>query len=242
MFQVLFLAIFLSCAMGEFPLPQAPRAMLTTWQQQDPKQSSPETQPSGSTQQPPISPAAPAKPADKPKKVITNDDLKHPSGGFGFSPTDFNQINNCDRSCFEQVRQLAHVFPAANPNWKRDLLQAIDEVRKDGEWQKYLRDLYDMHLKFCQLGDEKRDELARDADPNNVTTREIAIDDKYDAKFKEAQSALQALTSRQTILQRKFADSPFAYQFANMQASRIQNANCAPQRYYNESPTDAEDQ
>jgi hypothetical protein len=31
-------------------------------------------------------------------------------------------------------------------------LQAIDTVRKDDEWQKHLRNLYDVHLKFCQLG------------------------------------------------------------------------------------------
>ena len=240
MFRVVLLAIVVSCAVGGFLFPQAPPTILAAWQQpQDPKQAPPEKQLPNASQQPP---ATPARPTDKPKKVITNDDLKAPAGGgFGFSPGDFSQINNCDRNCFEQVRQLARVYPGANPNWKRDLLQAIDLVRKDNEWQKYLHDLYDLHLRFCQLADEKRDELAKYADPNNVTPREIAIDDKYDAKFKEAQAALQALTGNQATLQRKFGVNPLAYQFTNVQISRIQNANCAPQRYYNEAPSDSED-
>ena len=190
----------------------------------------------------PTTPVTPAKAADKPKKVITNDDLKSGGGGgSGFSPMEFSEINDCDRNCFEQVRQLARVAPASNPNWKRDLLQAIDQVRKDDEWQKYLRELYDLHLKFCQLGDDKREELNKYADPRNVTPREIAIDDKYDVKFKEVQASLQTLYTRQGDLQRRFGANPFAYQFSNVQTTRIQNARCAQQRYPRYAPSYADD-
>ena len=147
-------------------------------------------------QQPTAAPATPAvpvtpplpQPPEKPRRVITNDDLKG-GGGSGFSPMEFSEINDCDRYCFENVRQLARASTSSNPNWKRDLLQAIDRIRSDAEWQTYLRELYDVHLKFCQLGDEKREEPSRDADPHNVTRREIAIHDKYDAKFKEDREA-----------------------------------------------------
>jgi hypothetical protein len=76
--------------------------------------------------------------------------------------------------------------------------------------------------------------LAKYTDPNNVTPQELAIDEKYDAKFTEAQNTLRALDSRQAALQRKFAGYPLAYQFTMLQASRIQTANC-------DSPTDADD-
>ncbi len=174
--------------------------------------------------------------------MITNDDLKGGGSDGGFSAANFSQINDCDRSCFDQVRQLALVNPAANPNWKRDLLQAIDTVRKDDDWQKYLRDLYDVHLKFCQFGSEKRDELAKYADPHNVTPKEIAIDEKYDAKFKETQTQLSNVYARQAAVQRKFAENPFAYQFTIVQTNRIQNANCGAQRYSSYTPADSEDQ
>lgn len=185
---------------------------------------------------------APEKPPPKPRKVITNDDLK-PARGAAFSGADFGQINDCDRNCFEKVRELARVAPGSNPNWKRDLLHAVDTVRKDAEWQGYLRSLYNVHLKFCQFGAEKRDELAKNADPHNVTPREIAIDEKYDAKFKQAQVELQDLYSRQAALQRKFGADPFAVQFSFVQTSRIQNAPCEQQWYPSPTPTeDTEDE
>ena len=154
---------------------------------------------------------------------------------------EFSEINDCDRYCFENVRQSARAPTGSNPNWKRDLLQAIDRVRSDAEWQTYLRELYNVHLKFCQLGDEKREELNRDADPHNVTPREIAIDDKYDAKFKEVQATLQTLYYRQADLQKRFGANPFAFQFSIVQTSRIQNANCAQQRSPRYTPNDADD-
>jgi hypothetical protein len=59
---------------------------------------------------------------------------------------EFSEINDCDRYCFENVRQLARAPSCSNPNWKRDLLQAIDRVRSDAEWQTDLRELYNVHL------------------------------------------------------------------------------------------------
>src|SRR5882724_10419926 len=196
--------------------------------------------PSDNPPQPPA--AADAKPASpKPhQKVYTNDNLPKANPG-DFSGADFSEINNCDRSCFEQVRQLAHVFPGPNSNWKRDLLRALDTVRKDPDWQKYLRDLYDVHQRFCALGAEKRDEIAYVADPANVTPREIAVEDKYDAKFKQAQASLEQVSARQHGLQQLFGASPFSLQFSQLQISRIQNAPCGSQRYPDPTPSEGSD-
>jgi len=183
--------------------------------------------------------AAPAKSAKSHARVYTNDNL--PTGPDASGAMDFGTINDCDRNCFEQVRQLAHVSPSINPNWKRDLLRALDPVRQYPEWQQYLRDLYESHLRFCELGEEKRDELARVADPNNVTARELAVDDKYEVKFRLAQTSLQALYLRQRPLQQKFAFDNFSLQFSQLQVSRIQNAPCAQQRYMATGPIDSND-
>jgi len=180
-----------------------------------------------------------AQPAKPHAKVYTNENLPSAAGDSG--GLDFGSINDCDHRCFEQVRTLAHVSPAAAPDWKRDLLRSLDPVRKDPEWQQYLRDLYEAHLHFCQIGDEKRDELARVADPNNVTARELNVDDKYDAKFKQAQASLETLYLRMRPLQQKFAGSNFSLQFSQLQVSRIQSAPCANQNYTASGPTDADD-
>ena len=243
MLVAVYLAIFLTYAGGEL--------------QEAPAQSPippPAQQPQGDVKQPPSDkqqpgppapvaalPAPQAKPPRKPKRVITNDDLNGSGGGFSFSPQDFSQINDCNRNCFEQVRQLSGVAPSASPNWRRLLLQAIEDLRRDAAWQTYLRDLYDVHVKFCALGDEKREELARYADPHNVTPREVTIDEKYDAKFKQMQSELQLVYERQGPLQAKFSANPFAYQFSRVQADRIKSANCMSRQYPNYSPTDADD-
>lgn len=242
MLALLCLALSFSCPAGGFSRPLAQNATaLAIGHPQDAKPLPPEKPAFDSPQQAPTLPAPPAKPAQKPKRVITNDDLKGSgAGAFRFTPADFSQINDCDRNCFEQVRQLTHAFPAENPNWRRDLLQAIDQVRKDDTWQRYLRDLYEVHVKFCQVGNDKKDELARNADPRNVTPREIAIDEKYDLKFKEVQSELQAVYDRQASLQRKFGGN-YAYQFTVVQANRIHNAGCVSPRYPSYSPNDADD-
>jgi hypothetical protein len=187
-----------------------------------------------------LAPVADAKPPKLHKKIYTNDNLPKANPG-DFIGADFSEINNCDRNCFEQVRQLAHVLPGSNSNWKRDLLRALDTVRKDADWQKYLRDLYDVHQRFCALGAEKRDELAHVADPANVTPREIAVEDKYDSKFKQAQSSLEQVSARQHGLQQLFGASPFSLQFSQLQVSRIQNAPCGSQRYPGPAPSEDSD-
>src|SRR5260221_3023400 len=108
-------------------------------------------------------PASDAKPPRPRKKVYTNDNLPKANPG-DFSGADFSEINNCDRNCFEQVRQLAHVFPGSNPTWKRDLLRALDTVRKYANWQKNLPDLYDAHQRSCALCSGKLDDIAYVAD------------------------------------------------------------------------------
>jgi hypothetical protein len=201
------------------PVPQDPGPKLPSTD----KPSHPAT-----TQQPAATPAPAAKPAPK-KHVFTNDDLRSSPDA---APMDFGQVNDCDNSCFEQVRQLAHVMPIPNSNWKRDVLQAIDQVRKDSEWQPFLRQLYDMRMKFCALGEAKQSELNNVANPRNVTPQELSIDEKYDVKFKQQQAALQALAPRQNELLRKFAGNPYSLQFANLQVSHLSNAPCTYQRPY----------
>ena len=236
----LFSAVFVGAT---FPMAQT-QAPAATPQEAAPKPAPADTPASTPAQTPVASDTkpqgVPEKPATPKKKVYTNDNL--PKGAPGdFSGMDFSEINNCDRNCFEQVRQLAHINTSANPNWKRDQLRALDTVRTDAQWQQYLRDLFDMHLRFCALGAEKRDELAKVADPNNVTPRELAVDDKYDAKFKQAQASLEVLTSRQRGLQQTFAINPSSLQFSQLQVSRIQNAPCSAQRYVAGNPADADD-
>ena len=191
----------------------------TAQQPQDSAASGSEQQSTVSGQQSVAATSEPDKPSSKPKKVYTNEDLKGSGANdnFGTSSAGFEHINDCNASCFDQVRAMAQVDTIANPNWRRDLLDAIELVRNDGEWQRFLRDYYTAQYKLCQLSNDRRMDLARNSDPHNVTLQEIAIAEKYDAKVKAAQDELQALRAREYPLQRKFLTNRMAYQFSTLQ-------------------------
>jgi hypothetical protein len=193
------------------------------------------------SQKPEATPPVPAKHPKKHPKVYTDDDFK--SGGnlaVDGEQLDFNTLNDCDRACFDRVRNSSHIYTTSDSYWRQNVLAALDTVRKDSEWQTFLTDLYALHLKFCSIASDKQAELAKVADPNNVTEREIRVDEKYDAKFRALQSSAQALYLRKETIQRKYATKSYSLSFMNIQLSRIQNAGC-PSQPPPDSPDDHSD-
>jgi hypothetical protein len=228
--QIKYLAAVLWCAAGGSLF--RPRATIMTGprERQQADSQAPGDKPSArDTAQSPAAPAtaAPAKAADKPKKVITNDDIKSsPFARFGgLFYTSTGSINDCDANCFDQVRQIASA--ETNPNWRREVLEQIEFVRSDSEWQAYLHDLYDAHNKVCQLQFDKADELKRSGNMRNLGPQEIAIAEKYDTKMGAAQENLSDAVARQPALQERFVDKPYASSFARMQGMRMQGGFCA---------------
>jgi hypothetical protein len=173
-------------------------------------------------------PATNAKSAAKPKRVFTNDDLD--GKGSILFPTqgsiglDLNDVNNCDRNCFEQVRQAARVPAGASSQWKRDLLDGIEKVKADSQWQSVLVDLARLKGKYCQLGTDKNADLARHSDPRTVTKGEISIEEEYQRKFDALREETTAAYSHASIVAQKF--SGITLQFANLQQQRIMSAGC----------------
>jgi len=227
-----FLALTL-CGFHGLPL-LLPASLLATAvqeQQADDKKPSPEKPATDSASQEPTV-AAPAKPASKPKKVITNDDIKSsPFSSFGgLFYTNSGSINDCDANCFDQVHVMAHVGLEKNPNWRSDVLEQIDQVRSDGEWQAYLHELYNAHNKVCQLTFDKEDELRRSGNRRNLGPQEIAISEKYDEKMKAAQADLSEAVARQSASQKKFSGRPYANSFASLQGTRMQAGFCSQAR------------
>jgi hypothetical protein len=199
-------------------------------QQQDDKSAPGDKPAADSVQQTPA--ADTAKPSAKPKRVITNDDIKSsPYTGFGgLFYTNSGSINDCDANCFDQVRGFAQVEAERNPNWRRDVLQQLELVRSDSAWQAYLHDLYDAHRKVCQVTFDKTDEMRMSGNTRNLGPQEIAITEKYDAQMKSAQAELSSAVARQFMLQKKFADKPYANSFAMIQGTRMQGGFCSEAR------------
>jgi len=167
-----------------------------------------------------------AKPAEaKPHHVITNDDLgKGGASGAAGSEIDISTINDCDRNCFEAVRRGAPGFADSEGQWKRDLLHGIDKVAGDSKWQGALGEIAQAKGRFCQLAREKNDALANGANPQNVTERELSIDEEYDRKFKAAQGQMNAAFANADAVIRGY--SGIVVPFMNLQKTRVTNAAC----------------
>jgi hypothetical protein len=178
-------------------------------------------------------PASPAKSVDKPKKIITNDDIKSsPFVSFGgLFYMNSGSINDCDANCFDQVR-LFSFQPGSekNPTWRHDVLEQLEMVRSDSEWQGYLRQLYDAHNRICHLTFDKQDEMRRSGNTRNMGPQEIAITEKYDEKMKAAQDDLSALAEQQSAIQKRFADKQYANSFATVQSTRMRSGFCSQAR------------
>jgi hypothetical protein len=170
-----------------------------------------------------------AKAATKAKKIITNDDIKSsPASGFGgVFYVSAGAINNCDSMCFNQLRGNAWPGGKENPNWRRDILQQLDFVRSDSEWQGYLHELYRAHDAICQLTFEKQDEMRRSGSTRNLGPQEIAIADKYDDKISTTQATLTSAVARESELRQRFAGKPIANGFAMTQGVRMQGGFCS---------------
>lgn len=181
----------------------------------------------------PDSPAAAAQAARraaaarrKTGRVITNDDIAGIGSIYkGGAGPDLSNINDCDHACFDAVRTAARIYPNGF-QWQKDLLAAIDQVRSDAPWQGLLSDFGTLRGRFCTLEQQRNEEIARAADPKNVTPAEISIEEKYDRLFRDAQADLLDLYDRARILKQAHANNLLEIGFMDYQTARIVNANC----------------
>jgi hypothetical protein len=195
------------------------------WAGQQEQQQAPVDKPAGDGAAQGATTTTQTKPADKPKKVITNDDIKSsPYAGFGGLFYFYTgSINDCDANCFEQVRGFSGQYQATenNPSWRREVLQQIELVRSDSEWQLYRRQLYEVHNRICHVNFDEQDELRRAGSSRNMGPQQIEITEKYEAKRKQARGELDALVGQQAAPLKKFEDKPYAKGFAMLQATRM---------------------
>jgi hypothetical protein len=208
---------------------------------QQPAANSPTQAPAADANQP----QEPAKPApNRTHHVITNDELAGKGDVFGVAGAeiDISNINDCDRNCFDRVRTGAPGLADAAGQWKRDLLRGIDKVTADAKWQAALYEIARAKGRFCQLGREKNEALANNANPRNVTEQELSIDEEFDRKFKAAQQDLNAAYADADAVIRGY--SGIVIPFMNLQKSRVASAPCVqpqPPRYRPYQPPQPDD-
>jgi hypothetical protein len=190
---------------------------------------------------PPQEAPAPKK-ETKPHKVFTNEDVEGKGAAMYPSSADFvdlNAINECDRYCFEQVRQASHIPPGMSPNWKYALLDGIEKVRGDAAWQTILAQLASIKGKYCSLEAEKNAALARQAGSGTVTEGEISIEEAYERKIRALQAETAGVYERAEPIHRKYTGA--VVQFMTLQQQRIANIACPAARPAFDPPDDPDD-
>lgn len=192
---------------------------------------SPQSPPSKNAPQAPAgpAPAAPsAKPAAKPHKVYTNDDfdLLPNESGFADAQNLLDQLNDCDRHCFEQVGREAGATTGNPAKWKETLFDSIEKVKADQPWQDLLRQMIKIQAQTCDLQGQKAADMHRLADPNNVTPNELAVDREYAPKFAEVRQRLNAVATSADVHIAKNTSNGLQAEFMRLQMERIVHVTC----------------
>ncbi len=167
-----------------------------------------------------------AKPAAKPRHVITNEDIQAEHGRLASAnaDVDIGNINDCDAVCFQMVHNLANYYLVRNSDWQHDLLRGIGEVTDDPKWQAALFHIARMKARFCELNQDKNDDLSDVADPRKMTEDEISVDQEYDRKFKAAQAELNEAYAEADAAMRGYGG--IILPFMTMQKQRAGNRVC----------------
>ena len=173
-------------------------------------------------------PDSPAKPQAKPHKVFTNDDIDAQphdvsiQGGRDI----LQQLNTCDRTCFDQVVQRAGVNGGYTARWKLALLDAIETVKRDADWQGNLGEILGIQGQACETQTRKTEDLRKYADSRNITPSELAVERQYEPKFREIHARLNAALDRANSHIAKVAIDNLQAQFMHMQVDKLVHATC----------------
>jgi hypothetical protein len=201
---------------------------------QSPDQSAPETQQQPETQKPSASSAVPVSQAQSahtsapPKHhVFTNDDfdsLPHEANVNGGRDL-LEQVNSCDRNCFDQIARTLGGSYSLSVHWKQSLLNAVDKSKENLPWQQLLGEAIAIQAQSCELQMKKHQDMNRFADPRTVTHKELMVDREYEPKFREMTRRLNEVAVRANTNIRAVTD-PYLAEFMRLELNRIVNAQC----------------
>lgn len=172
-------------------------------------------------------PDSPAKPPSKPHKVFTNDDIDARPHyiTMGDARDLLQELNTCDRACFDQVAQRAGVY-ASTPRWKLVLLEAVETVKGDSVWQADLGQIIGIQNLSCETQARKTEDLRRYADSRNVTPNELAVERQYEPKLREIRNLLNAALDKANAHITKTAPGVLQSQYMHLQVEKIVQATC----------------
>jgi len=175
-----------------------------------------------------VNPDSQARPPAKPRKVYTNEDIDARPHDFTIegSRDILQQLNTCDRTCFDQVAQRAGLNGGSGPRWKLVLLDAIETVKADAAWQGILGEILGVQGLSCETQARKTEDLRKYADSRNITPSELAVERQYEPKFREIRARLNAALDRANAHITKASPDNLQSQYMHMQVDKLVHATC----------------
>jgi hypothetical protein len=173
-------------------------------------------------------PDSPPTPLAKPHRVFTNDDIDARPHDITIegSRDILQQLNTCDRTCFDQVAQRAGVNGVFSARWKLALLDAIEAVKADAAWQGSLGEILGVQGLACETQVRKTEDLRKYADSRNITPSELAIERQYEAKFRDIHNRLNTALDRANAHIAKTSPDNLQSQYMHMQVDKLVHATC----------------
>jgi hypothetical protein len=136
------------------------------------------------------------------------------------------QLNTCDRACFDQVAQRAGMNGGYSARWKLALLDAVEAVKADPAWQGILGELIGVQNLACETQARKTEDIREYADPRSITPRELAVEREYEPKFREIRNRLNAALDRANAHIAKSSPGNIQSAYMHLQADKMVHATC----------------
>ncbi len=168
------------------------------------------------------------KPAPKRHRVLTNEDLESRphEASFNGGRELLDEVNTCDRNCFDQVARTLGGSYTLDVHWKQAVLNAVDKAKEDQPWQALLGEMISVQAQSCELQMKKKQDMDRFADPRTVTHKELLVDREYEPKFREMTRRTNEVSARANAHIRQISDAYLA-SFMRVQLGRVVNATCS---------------
>jgi hypothetical protein len=177
---------------------------------------------------PAAAPDSQPKPPAKQHRVFTNDDIDAQPHDIIIAGTHdlLQQLNTCDRTCFDQVAQRAGLNAGSSLHWKLGLFNAVETVKRDSAWQEILGGIVGIQAKACETQVQKTEDLHKYADSRNITPSELAVERQYEPKFREIRARLNAALDRANAHIATASPDIVQAQYMHMQVDKLVHATC----------------
>lgn len=173
-------------------------------------------------------------PPAKPKKVITNDDLKPKSTGSGqsgsplyISTGDSGPLLECGASCEQQAREELGYGADREAEWQMQIVKARRDLASDTAWQATLRQAIEQTNRYCNLLAQRSQRVSPSGDSFNAQVQRAQAERYFQEMDRTLRQGLDSVAGGMNNRIREVNElSPVRAAMMHVEASRILDREC----------------